>query len=42
MAGAVLEENKEAMESYIQSDIFKGIGENPVLENIKSTDFEVI
>ena len=40
--GVYFWENKEAMDSYIQSEVFKGIGENPALENIKSTDFEVI
>jgi len=34
--------NKEAMQNYLKSELFHGVGANPALVNIESQDFEVI
>ena len=40
--GVYIWENKEAMQSYLESDLFRSVSTNPAFLNAESKDFEVI
>ena len=40
--GVYIWENKEAMQSYLGSDLFRSVSTNPAFLNAESKDFEVI
>ena len=40
--GVYLWESREAMQSYLESDLFKQVATNPAFKNISSKDFEVL
>ena len=40
--GVYIWESKDAMQSYLESDLFSQVANNPVFENVSSRDFEVL
>ena len=42
MAVFIFSENREAMQGYLESDLFNQVANNPDFINISSKDFEVL
>ena len=40
--GVYIWESKDAMQSYLQSDLYSQVANNPVFENVSSRDFEIL
>ena len=40
--GVYIWETEEAMQNYLESELFHGVGANPALANAESKEFEVI